>query len=95
MPAKTPLVLLTGLLCDAELWRHQLDTLADIAEISVPDLTVDDRLGPMAQRVLGEAPEMFALAGLSMGGVCGPRDHAPGTGSGDATGLAGHLGPAR
>jgi len=68
VPAKTPLVLLTGLLCDAELWRHQLDTLADIAEISVPDLTVDDRLGPMAQRVLGEAPEMFALAGLSMGG---------------------------
>lgn len=68
MPARTPLILLTGLLCDTELWRHQLDTLADVAEMSVPDLTLDDRLGAMAQRVLGEAPETFALAGLSMGG---------------------------
>lgn len=56
MPARTPLVLLSGLLCDAELWRHQLDTLTDIAEMSVPDLTLDDRLGAMAQRVLGPTP---------------------------------------
>lgn len=62
------LVLLPGLLCDAALWRHQSATLADMAEIVVPDLTLDDSLGAMARRVLGAAPERFALAGLSMGG---------------------------
>ncbi len=68
MSAGTPLVLLPGLLCDAALWRHQMDTLADIAEITVADLTGDDRFDDMARSVLEAAPETFALAGLSMGG---------------------------
>ena len=68
MSAGTPLVLLPGLLCDAALWRHQTDTLADIAEITVADLTGDDRIDDMARTVLKAAPETFALAGLSMGG---------------------------
>ena len=68
MSAGTPLVLLPGLLCDAALWRHQTDTLADIAEITVADLTGDDRFDDMARTVLKAAPETFALAGLSMGG---------------------------
>ena len=68
MSARTPLVLLPGLLCDAALWRHQTDTLADIAEITVADLTGDDRFDDMARTVLETAPETFALAGLSMGG---------------------------
>jgi len=68
MSAGTPLVLLPGLLCDAALWRHQMDTLADIAEITVADLTGDDRFDDMARTVLKAAPETFALAGLSMGG---------------------------
>ena len=62
------MVLLPGLLCDAVLWRHQTDTLADIAEITVADLTGDDRFDDMARAVLKAAPETFALAGLSMGG---------------------------
>ncbi len=68
MSTGTPLVLLPGLLCDAALWRHQTDTLADIAEITVADLTGDDRFDDMARSVLETAPETFALAGLSMGG---------------------------
>ena len=68
MSAGTPLVLLPGLLCDAALWRHQMDTLADIAEITVADLTGDDRFDDMARSVLEAAPETFALAGLSMCG---------------------------
>ena len=32
MTAKSPLILLPGLLCDAALWAHQTETLADIAE---------------------------------------------------------------
>ncbi len=69
MSARTPLILLPGLLCDERLWRHQTDTLADIAVITVADLTGDDRLEDMARSVLETAPETFALAGLSMGGL--------------------------
>jgi pimeloyl-ACP methyl ester carboxylesterase len=68
MSDKTPLILLPGLLADAALWRHQIDTLSDIADITVADLTREEQLGPMARRILTTAPESFALAGLSMGG---------------------------
>src|SRR5512132_4051472 len=68
MPSKPPLVLLPGLLCDAALWQHQAETLSDIAEISVADLTKADQAGLAAQQVIAFAPEEFALAGLSMGG---------------------------
>lgn len=68
MSDKTPLVLLPGLLCDAALWQHQAETLSDIAEVSVADLTKADQAGLAAQQVLASAPEEFALAGLSMGG---------------------------
>lgn len=65
---RQPLVLLPGLLNDAELWRHQIDTLADVADISVGNLDHDDSLAGLAKRVLAAAPGRFALAGLSMGG---------------------------
>ena len=68
MPSKTPLVLLPGLLCDAALWRHQAETLSDVADISIADLTRDDQIGAAAHAVLASAPEEFALAALSMGG---------------------------
>lgn len=68
MSEKIPLVLLPGLLNDEALWRHQIDTLGDMAAITVGDLTRDDSISAMARRVLTEAPKTFALAGLSMGG---------------------------
>lgn len=64
----TPLVLLPGLLCDSILWQHQIDSLGDLADITVADLTSDETIEDAAARVLSEAPETFALAGLSMGG---------------------------
>ena len=64
----TSLILLPGLLCDEALWAHQTETLADIADITVADMTQDDTIQGMAERVLTGAPETFALAGLSMGG---------------------------
>ena len=64
----TPLILLPGLLCDAMLWRAQVDALADVAAASVADLTLDDSIDAMAARILAVAPPRFALAGLSMGG---------------------------
>ena len=68
MASKLALILLPGLLCDHALWRHQIETLDDLADITVADLTQDDTLPAMAERVLATAPERFALAGLSMGG---------------------------
>lgn len=62
------LILLPGLLCDAALWRHQTEHLKDQIEVVVPDLTLDNSMAAMAERVLAEAPPSFALAGLSMGG---------------------------
>jgi pimeloyl-ACP methyl ester carboxylesterase len=68
MVKKTPLVLLSGLLLDRRLWSPQLAALADIAEMTVPNLGRDDSFAGMARRVLDAAPPRFALAGLSMGG---------------------------
>jgi pimeloyl-ACP methyl ester carboxylesterase len=68
MTDRTPLVLLYGFLCDAALWRHQTDTLSDIAEPIVPDLTPFDDPAEAVKSLLPTLPEKFALAGLSMGG---------------------------
>jgi pimeloyl-ACP methyl ester carboxylesterase len=67
---KTPLVLAPGLLCDAWLWRHQVEHLQDIADTTVVDLTRGSSVREMARAVLDAAPSEgpFALAGLSMGG---------------------------
>jgi len=63
------LVLLPGLVTDSRLWQHQAAALADIAHVSVGDLTKGHTIAEMAADVLAGAPsEQFALAGLSMGG---------------------------
>ncbi|UNK41590.1 alpha/beta fold hydrolase [Luteimonas sp. S4-F44] len=68
MAERTPLLLLPGLLCDARLWRDVVDGVSDLATPQLADLTRDDSVGDMAERVLAAAPPRFALAGLSMGG---------------------------
>lgn len=66
---KTPLALLPGLILDDALWTHQLEHLADLAEMRVADFTTQDSVAEMARSVLEAMPEeRFALAGLSMGG---------------------------
>ncbi len=68
MTERIPLLLLPGLLNDAELWRAQLADLSDIADCSVGDLTSEDTMQAVAASVLAQAPERFALAGFSLGG---------------------------
>jgi len=63
-----PTVFLPGLLCDAALWRPQIDSLAAHVAPMVADLTLDDSIPAMARRVLAVAPPRFALVALSMGG---------------------------
>ena len=66
---KIPLLLLPGTLCDGRLWAHQIEYLADIADAIVIDVGTDKSFATLAQRILASAPEKFALAGFSFGGI--------------------------
>lgn len=68
MTDRSTLVLLPGLLCDDRLWKPQAEALSDIADVVIADMTRDETMSGMAARALADAPESFALAGLSMGG---------------------------
>lgn len=73
--AKTPLLLVPGLLCSPRLFEAQLAALGSEADIVVPDwrkapLSVWDGWDTAARWVLDQMPaERFALAGLSLGGM--------------------------
>lgn len=67
--AKPGLVLIPGLLCDALMWRAQVEALGAQCECWIADHTRSETMAGVAGDVLREAPfERFALAGLSMGG---------------------------
>ncbi|MFV0432196.1 MAG: alpha/beta fold hydrolase [Alphaproteobacteria bacterium] len=65
---KQNLVLIAGLLNDARLWQHQIDFFQSDYNIITPQVAGHKHISPMAQEILKQAPETFALAGLSMGG---------------------------
>lgn len=67
-PKPIPLVLLPAMGCDGRLWARQVVDLGDIAHPELGDLSVDDSLSAMAQRVLAHAPPRIAVAGVSLGG---------------------------
>lgn len=70
MAAADALVLLGGMMCDERLWAPQLEGLANGSRaIEVADLARSPTVEGMAADVLAEAPERFALAGMSMGGI--------------------------
>jgi pimeloyl-ACP methyl ester carboxylesterase len=62
------LLLLPGLACDAEVWKHQVRALREITAVQVADYGSSDSIQKMARVALERAPERFALAGHSMGG---------------------------
>lgn len=66
--ARPTLVLIPGLLSDAQIWKHQIEAFSGTADILVPDLRSVRSLPAMAQIVLDAAPARFAVAGHSMGG---------------------------
>ena len=58
---KMKLVLVPGLLCDALLWRAQLESLADVADMWVADHSRSATMADVARDVLADAPfEEFA-----------------------------------
>jgi pimeloyl-ACP methyl ester carboxylesterase len=63
------LVMIPGLCSDAAIWRRTIGALDGAVDCLVGDTLSDDTLQGMAQRILDQAPETFALAGVSMGGM--------------------------
>lgn len=68
MTERIPLLLLPGLLNDAELWSAQSAALSDIADCMVGDQTRGETMQAVVEDVLAQAPQRFALAGFSLGG---------------------------
>ncbi|MCP3972087.1 MAG: alpha/beta fold hydrolase [Rhodobacteraceae bacterium] len=64
-----PLVLLPGMMCDARIFMPQIVALSGEQTIHVAPITVGDTVEAIARHVVAGAPERFALAGLSMGGI--------------------------
>ncbi len=68
MSTRETVILVPGLLCDADVWAHQIAALSPRYEVIVPDLTRHDSLQGMAAHILEGAPERFSIIGHSMGG---------------------------
>ncbi len=66
MPAEHVL-LLHGMMCDERLWSHQAASLSQ--QVSYANTREADNFPEMARAVLNDAPDRFAVAGLSMGGI--------------------------
>ncbi|MEV8468092.1 alpha/beta fold hydrolase [Fluviibacterium sp. DFM31] len=65
----TPLVLLPGMMCDARLFGPQIAAFQDARPVHVLSITEADTMQELARLVLDNAPDRFALGGLSMGGI--------------------------
>ncbi len=64
-----PVIIIPGLGSDAAVWQPTIDLLAPDVQCRVGDTLSDYSLPTMAARILGDAPDRFALAGVSMGGM--------------------------
>ena len=63
------LILLPGMMCDARLFAPQIAVLNDSMRISVPLPVSAPNMAQLAAEVLADAPDRFALGGVSMGGI--------------------------
>ncbi|WP_068314186.1 alpha/beta fold hydrolase [Polycladidibacter hongkongensis] len=64
-----PLVLLPGMMCDARLYTPQISAFSSKTSVQIPFLGGHSTMQELASAVLAQAPQHFALAGLSMGGI--------------------------
>ena len=65
----TPLVLLPGMMCDERLFAPQISELSKQREVHFVQISGHETISELAADVLNNAPPVFALAGLSMGGI--------------------------
>ncbi len=68
MTGRAQLILIPGLVLNAAVWQAQIEALRDIADCWVAPLPAYDDLGAIAEDIIAEAPDRFAVAGVSMGG---------------------------
>ncbi len=70
MPAgrNLPVILVPGLNCSARLYAEQIPPLWRFGPVMVADHTRDASIAAIAGRILADAPPLFALVGLSLGG---------------------------
>ena len=66
MPAEN-ILLLPGMMCDARQWAAQVKSFT--APVFHADTSQHDSMAALAKATLSAAPERFAIAGLSMGGI--------------------------
>lgn len=64
-----PLLLLPGMMCDARLFAPQFEVLSRRGPVTVGDTSAYDSVETLAEALLADAPPLFALGGLSMGGI--------------------------
>jgi pimeloyl-ACP methyl ester carboxylesterase len=64
-----PLLLLPGMMCDRRLFGPQIGALSAEREVLVGDITRASSIPDICTDILRDAPQRFALAGLSMGGI--------------------------
>jgi pimeloyl-ACP methyl ester carboxylesterase len=67
-PARPVLLLLPGLMCDAGIWRAQIEALGGAWDVRVPDFFGLDSMEAMAAAALALTDGPFAACGHSMGG---------------------------
>ncbi|WP_170477295.1 alpha/beta fold hydrolase [Ruegeria arenilitoris] len=65
----TPLICLPGMMCDARLFGPQIEALSSRMPIMTFPLSQQNSVEALAADILNNAPPLFALAGLSMGGI--------------------------
>lgn len=60
----TPLVLIPGLACTAEMFAPQIAALSPHRPVTVASTLEDDSMAQMAAAILRDAPPRFALGGI-------------------------------
>ena len=68
MPIPEDLLLIPGLLCTDALYAPVLPQLQKMTRCHIADHRRQDSMSAIARSILAEAPDTFALCGLSMGG---------------------------
>jgi pimeloyl-ACP methyl ester carboxylesterase len=64
----TPIVLIPGLLCSAEVFAAQATALWPYGPVTIASTLTGRSMAQMASAILAAAPPRFALGGISMGG---------------------------
>lgn len=63
-----PLVLLPGVMCDARLFRPQIEVFSRERAVTVAPISMGERIEEIASGLLDQLPHRFALAGHGLGG---------------------------